>query len=438
MKFWLCTLSLLLSFFALQAKTQLIFNADYEYLNISPSPSFHKSDVLKKLYSKSNQKEEKFGSDNPLDHGATFFTFKTKTFVTEGVEVFADILAEHRGASYGNRTADNMIVYPQIFLEINKELYNGLQFASHFGDKQGFKLNQGLYIYNINTRSIEQTFYVGDRFSYKFLWIADMVKSVGLNTDDFFANSCAYTFGQDSSGWKSEVSAALGLCLGDMDASENRAKNTWSAGGTLSYEQLWDGYLSLGTRDGASRAGACLLGTNFAKNDWQREIGLNFEARYYEVNFLDGLKNNVDFRDVNEDKKANTIGDELFPLTTYDDPFSQFAVFSEYQGSGEFDGVTKNLATDVWGVSLRTNWLERFYDFFLSLDCDLNYIKPMELAGTFYPFYSLKFGYEPFKNNKIAVVMSNKGMNLNKSYTTFYAYKQPYFGLSFSRDLDFN
>ena len=67
-----------------------------------------------------------------------------------------------------------------------------------------------------------------------------------------------------------------------------------------------------------------------------------------------------------------------------------------------------------------------------------NYIKPEVLDGTFYPFVTLKVGYEPFKNNKIAVMMSNKGMNLNKNYPTFYAYKEPFFGLSFSRDLDFN
>ncbi len=414
-----------------------MLNADYKYLNLPSSTPYFNSKILDKLDSRNRKKEELLGMDNPLQHGATFFIFQTKTAVSSGVTIFADLLAEHRGSSYGDRCTDNMIVYPRGYVVIDKDILRGLSIYSHLGDKENFRLNQGLYIFNQDIRCMEHTVRWGN-FAYNYLWVADMVNSVGLNTDDFFANNFILYGGDDVSEWKSNLTASLGLCLGDMDSSVSSVKDVYSVGAMLEYKHLWQGYISAGARGGGYRDGACLLGMKFEKSEERRNLKVLFESRYYEEDFLQGLKSDVDYRDVSEGDYANTIGEQLYPLTAYDKPFSQLAVFSEYQGYYKGDDGMEELATDVWGLSLQVSWLERFCNFFASVDGDFNYIKPTDFEGSFYPFYSVKVGYEPYKDNKIAVVMSNKGMNLNKNYTTFYAYEQPYFGFFFSRDLDFN
>ncbi len=413
-----------------------MLDVDYEYLNIPKSVPYYHSEILDRLYSRNRVKEQLLGMDNPLRHGTTVFAFKSKTDVVSGIKIFADILAEHRGSSYGDRSVDNMIVYPSGYLLIDKQILQRFSLHSYLGDKEDFRLNQGLYLFNQDLRCMEHTLRYKD-IAYNFLWIGDLVNSVGLNTDDFFANNLILFAGDSSCCWQSSFTASLGLCLGDMDSSVSKIKNVYSVGATLKYKDLWDAYFSVGSRGEDYRDGAYLLGTKLEESQERREWKLLFESRYYDENFLRGLKSDVDYRDTDQGEFANTIGDQLYPLTAYDKPFSQLAVFSEYQGYYEDDG-NKKLETDVWGVSLQGSWLERFYEFFASVQCDLNYIKPTEFAGSFYPFYMFEVGYEPCKDNKIALVMSNKGMNLNKNYQTFYAYKRPYFGFSFSRDLDFN
>ena len=52
-----------------------------------------------------------------------------------------------------------------------------------------------------------------------------------------------------------------------------------------------------------------------------------------------------------------------------------------------------------------------------------------------YPFYTIGFGWEPVDENYLMVVVTNKGMNLDVNYPTFYLYKVPYFGLTLKRNL---
>ena len=335
-----------------------------------------------------------------------------------------------------HRSSDNIFVYPSGFFRLEKQLFSDFDFRLKMGDFDDYRLNQGLYLFNQDVRGIEAEFELSEAISYKYFWVADLVRSVGLRTDDLFVHTLALNFGDSTSEYSSHSSVSMGKCLGDMDTV--KSKLVWTLGSEFYWAKSWSGYFSAGNRGFDNRSGAYLLGGKFAQNRSKSELNFRLEGRYYEENFLSGLKNDVDYIDLEKTQGANTIGNELYPLSAYKNPFSQLAVFSEYQGVYTEGQKEKILKTDVWGVSLQGEYLRRFEPFFASVDFDLNYVKPDEFAGILYPFCIFKIGYEPAKNNKIAFVVSNKGINLNKSYKTFYAYKDFFWGLSFSRDLNFN
>src|SRR5688500_11505451 len=55
-------------------------------------------------------------ADNPLYHGATFAKLHADVEVIAGVHIDAELLAEHRGISYGVYAVDEMIIVPRLLL----------------------------------------------------------------------------------------------------------------------------------------------------------------------------------------------------------------------------------------------------------------------------------------------------------------------------------
>ena len=151
------------------------------------------------------------------------------------------------------------------------------------------------------------------------------------------------------------------------------------------------------------------------------------EARYYgsSLNFSCFGKGLL-YRDSSAGLVANTVGDYLYPLRKYETPFSQWGVFAQY------------FTCDVIGLTLRGNMAYTTSSKTeASLDYDLNFISATEnksynsrdeKSSFLYGFFTAAFYHKPVPGLKGGFIITNKGMNLNKSYPTFYLFTMPYIG----------
>ncbi|HET7152515.1 MAG TPA: hypothetical protein VFJ29_02020, partial [Candidatus Kapabacteria bacterium] len=140
----------------------------------------------------------------------------------------------------------------------------------------------------------------------------------------------------------------------------------------------------------------------------------SFEYRYYGGLYNAGYHNyDVYYRDTTLGEYANSVGPHLYPLQNFDRPFSQWAVFTEYQDLKDVTGYT---------CYLKAKYI--FYDrIFASATLDLNYIKVENIPDFLYPFYDIGIGWEPVKGISFTISRTNRAMNLDNSYQTLYMYK---------------
>jgi hypothetical protein len=88
----------------------------------------------------------------------------------------------------------------------------------------------------------------------------------------------------------------------------------------------------------------------------------------------------------------------------------------------------------VGSVTLRLGGKYLIYrKFIIRCDLDINYVFAQGEKSFVYPFYTIGVGWEPLENNFLIFGISNKGINLDEHYPTFYLYKYPVFHLVIKR-----
>lgn len=160
------------------------------------------------------------------------------------------------------------------------------------------------------------------------------------------------------------------------------------------------------------------------------------EARYYGMYYnFSHLNQKLRYRQPATDiftMYANTVGEYLYPLRKFNTPFSQWTVFTEYNGYA------------VWGLSatgeLATHIVPRVD---VNLKYDINLIhatqdkifyQPQEdrTSSFVYPFIKLGINYFPLPECKAEFFITNKTMNLDIHYPSAYLLKRLFVGVSLS------
>ena len=377
-------------------------------------------------------------TDNPLKHGAYYGCIKTITSFSPAIKVKVDIYGEHRGVSYGAFNTKNIIVYPVIYVEgkdsfflfKEKVIIDGK--AGHFLDE---RLEEGLLIYNIDAQGIQANLTKGKwKFSYSLY--GDFYNGIGLNIDDLHAVTIKRTF-------RANANTVLGGSLNAIAPPYLKKSNNlvWTSFGSHTikrgaiYAQI--GYRNrnkenLNFKKGLTAQTGFVIGGKVRYEFKQFSFNNQTEFRFYGESFnANHFSNELRYRQpLNiQPLYANTIGNYLFPLRKSDTPFSQWPVFTEYQGLNvaaiSFVGNVK------YQISPKTE---------INLEYDINQIIAgrdtaymNRTANNFlYPFFTFGFFYTPVKSIKAGLIATNKGMNLDISYPTFYLYKTPYLGIKMS------
>ena len=306
------------------------------------------------------------GTDNPIRHGAYFGAFKTTSTYKELFVLKLDLFAEHRGVSYGSFNTENMIVYPVINVTVTDSLKLGNKNfqvkgqAGHFLDE---RLDEGLVIYNMDAQGMKLEINRGKWF-FSYSLLGDFYNGIGLNIDDHHRLAICHTINQ-----KTSIGAALYTMASPYS---KRSDHLVISGFGKIKTGLGDFYLQAGYRPQTINGNASnnlidysglLIGWHSQLNGTHIEISNNAEFRFYGKSFTEGYTDNrVRYRDTlnNSQLYANTIGKYLYPLRKYESPFSQFAVFTEYQ------------SMNVTGLALWGSVKYKFSKFMFQLDYDVN------------------------------------------------------------------
>ncbi len=365
-------------------------------------------------------------TDNPLIHGAAYIDFNLG-FKYHGISISTNLIAEHRGISYGPLSTKSMIVFPKYKFAFDTSIGlfdDRMKVGGSIGNYDNLKLYEGLTIYNMDCQGAE-LYLNWKNIKFQFISVGDLVNGIGLNLD------ATLDWILSVHNLKITDNVNMDIQLGYFEnllVLRSRNSDGFYISANL-YNEKIQIYSQFSVRDLNNLSdlkwrSAFLIGI---KSNFENEnmiIGLKGEIRYYGSNFnKDYYDHTVSFRKMPKTSEGinpreysynNTIGDNLYPLYAYERPFSQWAVYTEYQ--------KKN----ALGLVFLINSKYYFYDkLFANADFDLNFIRASYEPGFWYPFYNIGLGWEPVINNFINLSFTNKGMNLDKHYPTFYLYDSP-------------
>lgn len=422
--------TILLNNFKINFEATAIYN--YGGSSSFEAPDFHMNPVFTDRTSSGGYDDGiKYMNDAPTYHGSSYFIIGGET-EAYGASVKADLLCERRGISYGVFNTKETIVFPRLNLayEGDFELFGfdcGAGLSVGYYDDARFM--EGLTVYNMDVQGSD--FFVRfENIKVSYKTIGDMVAGIGLDIDDghYFIVSAEDIELLD--GWEVDWKASNFLYSSGGSVRNGEYGYTFSLGVK---KDAFKVYAEYGYRPDeyykSSWKSAFLGGAEYSAEFFNRlDVDLRAEYRYYGFYFNQGYADyDVSYRPADEDASycgGGTIGDYLYPLYMYFRPFSQWAVFTEIQDKNVFGYV----------IQAKASW--RFWkSFVLSADLDANYLRPSNEEGFWYPFYDVGIGFEPFENCRLLFSRSNKVINLDKHYPTFYLIPDPTTYMTFQMEL---
>ncbi|MBI5323744.1 MAG: hypothetical protein HZB41_00405 [Ignavibacteriae bacterium] len=357
-------------------------------------------------------------TDNPLRHGASFINLSTHASY-RGINAKVNIFAEHRGASYGTLTLKDIVLFPKFYFAFDTSFNisdEKFSLGVSVGNYDNINLYEGLNLNNLDVQG--DNWYVKWRnLKFEYNKIADLLYGIGLNMDD--AND--YIISLEQLEFVNNFFLTLKFGLYSYNSyltqfSENNDGMTFSA--AVYYKDLVKFYMQYGKRNNdytfysnsESSASLAGLATKYSDNIFNVNAKAEYR-RYGKFYNLYYYNQSIYYRDTARRTYSNNVGPELYPLYYYDRKFSQWAVFTEYQGM-DISCLTLQLDSKVFII-------DKFY---LYANLDINQISAENYEPFTYAFIDIGAGYEVLKGNFIGIGITNKAMNLDNSYPTFYEY----------------
>jgi hypothetical protein len=360
-------------------------------------------------------------SDNPLYHGATFANLAASIEIIGGIVLEGEVVGEHRGISYGVYAVDEMIVFPRVRLAFDTTFTlfsQPFRAIARVGNFSGDRWGEGLTFYNMDWQGSDLE--LGWRWLR--IWrkhIGDAAYGIGLAIDDatdfgigvldlpladsLFVDAQASMIDYHSYGDEG-TTGSIGLRYGS------------SARAYAQYESRAPLLFASSTGDHS----AFLVGIDGELRVGDLSIRGRAEWRHYGASF-NAMRSSESAR---YRTQSSTIGEFLYPLDYLERPFSQWAVFTEYQG------------LDVEGQTLQLDARYRLpFGFVAVAKLDWNNIAPAGAEEFMYDFYDIGLGWEPIEGSSIIVSRTNRAMNLDLHYPTYYLYRTPVTAMTFRINL---
>ena len=412
-------------------KIKLSWEADAYYVPNTYRNVLPKNIALLRSYSNT--------TDNPLLHGASAFGLRVESALIKNYNLDVRLMAEHRGISYGVFNTASMVVYPIFrFNFVDTLKFKNLKWivSGQVGQERNFSQGEGLYLYNLNCHAERLRVQIHPHIVLETFHIGDLAFGIGLALDEVYQQSIIF---KDIPLSKNAQKLTIQLSLTTWQGLYTRYgtyRNTeenfllpeimahfYTNPATKIYSHL--SYKSIKAPYQIDSAVyytptpigkvAGLLGINWQQKTKKLSIETVFEARYYGKSFNFERAERTEFYRPQFNRFYNaTIGQNLYPLASYDRPFSQWGVFTEYDHK------------NVGGITLRTKGNWQIKDpWYLYFDVDENLIFADGERPFNYLFISMGLNYKFRKDVDCGIGLTNKGMNLDVFYPTLYQHQKP-------------
>jgi len=360
-----------------------------------------------------------FVSDNPLFHGSYFFKFGGQFMISEKLKITGSINAEQRGFSDGVFSNQTRNFYPY-FNATYSNKKGKFSYLIQIGDFWDLRLYEGLTFNNLETQSWVFKLKYGN-FFVKHVGIADLLIGIGLGIDDLYD----YSSGVEKLPLNQDGTILLDFKAGHSNNRRSLGRGFWNFSTKINYLNNYSFYSQLSINNSANTA--FLVGVNSELNLWDRvTIKSSIEYRNYSSGFNLGYKNTVFYRNPQEPASFTNSSNNVFiPLDYYERDFNQWAVFTEYQ----------NL--NINGLNLQSNIKYHFTETtFCNLVLDFNWLSTEE-ENILYPFFKFGFGVTPIKSTEFSLEITNRVLNLDKDFPSFYSSNIAYFILRLHKPFKF-
>lgn len=374
--------------------------------------------------------------DLPMSHGAGYVAARFDLQPVHGVTASLELIGEHRGISYGIFNTGNLILYPvyriglDTAIRIGRHRFGIQADVGHFTD---LRLQEGLTMYNIDGEGVDAKL-TWDRLALGLTRIGDISFGTGLNIDEVHnwtfgiealplfdammlnAHVGTYIYGHVREGFLySNAETPRRQLINSVDPGDGgfTADLSLALDSVRFYTQ--GALRSAGSSGYFTSLAAFIAGLSGSFQSGSLKIAGHGEYRYYGGLFnLDYRSEEVYYRDTAQIDYGNSIGSQIYPIRYYERPFSQWAVYTEYQNLRAVNALT--LYTDA-------TWY--FHDdFFCRLMIDANHLMMEGEGSHLYLFYNAGIGWEPAPGTLLMLSRTNKVMNPDKHYMTFYQTKK--------------
>jgi hypothetical protein len=355
-------------------------------------------------------------SNNPIFHFAIYDGIILKTTLNQKYSIESGLFLEERSYSNGNNTLKNLIIFPKIKLS----LIDSFKIAKYFiktsikaGDFWNEDFQDFIRFYNIDFHALEVNFGV-KQWNFKANVIGDLSQNIGLDLHEMYKFQLQYKQKRSLNSIALSINELFVAPLGFHPQEQDY---------NLTY---YGKYLQKGQNTFEVQADVRINRINQLSKaigvKWQQKINntLNFNTaiRYFDKEYNQGYAN---IKPRYRGGVKTFIGEQLYPLKNYYRPMNQWAFLTSHQSK------------DLINFELNANFKIPVYKkltFFSSIDFNIIY----ELNGknvSFYPLYNTGFNVNFTKNFILTLSITNKQMNLDTFYQTFYSSKRPLFSYNF-------
>ena len=359
-------------------------------------------------------------SDNPIFHFAIYNGTVLKTTLNKKYSIETGLFMEERSFSHGNNTLSNLIFFPKIklgLIDTFKILKHNIHTSISAGDFWNEDFQDIIRFYNIDFQALEVNFGIKN-WNFKTNVIGDLSRNIGFNLHEMYRFQLQHKF--------KKVTNSIALSINELFSSpsgyhpQERDFNLtfyskYHINPKSNFEAQAD--FRINKPDNVSKA----IGVKYSyhSNKW---LKLHSTIRYMDFEFNKGYAN---FKP-NYRNGSKFVGEQLYPLKNYYRPMNQWAFLTSHQ------------YRDIINFELNANIKYPIYKkitFFA--DIDYNFICEPQLKKTYhYPLYNTGLNINFTKNFILTFSATNKQMNLDNFYQTFYISKVPLFSYNFKYYLE--
>lgn len=359
-------------------------------------------------------------SDNPIFHFAVYNGTVLKTTLNKKYSIETGLFMEERSYSHGNNTLSNLIIFPKVKLSaVDTFKIANCKISTNIkaGDFWNEDFQDFIRFYNIDFQALEVNFGINN-WNFKTNVIGDLSRNIGLDLHEMYKFQLQHKYKKATNSIALSINELYSLPSG-YHPQERDLNLTFYSKYNINTNSNIEAQVDFRINKPDNISNAIGVKYSYHSDKWFK---FHSALRYMDLEFNKGYANfKPKYRNGNK-----FVGEQLYPLKNYYRPMNQWAFLTSHQ------------YRDLINFELNANVKYPIYrKISIFADIDYNFIYEPQLKKMFHsPLYNAGLNINFTKNFILTFSATNKQMNLDNFYQTFYISKVPLFSYNFKYYLE--